>query len=164
MKTWSRWIKTIILCVLSVAILLCILLLARSNTFERKIGRWIDSNCSTSSEVCILDIKDITSFEWDQMFVLNEGFEVEDIEKIVGVRPPSSDFSKRKILFEKEGAIVLYEELSSSLEDYVKYQVFFDIPTGKKYEVYTTETAVFIATKGERGYGPFYGLQRTENK
>ena len=157
MKTFftSKNIGCLVVAIIALVVIwICV---SKVNTFERKIGRWIDRECVDPKE-CVVRITDLTEFDWDEMYVFDSGYTTEGIEKALGTKISTNNDAKRKIVFLKNKRIVLYEELKKNIEHYVDKEVVFKHDTQTNYDLFTPETAIFVATKHESGAGRYYQL------
>lgn len=131
----------------------------KNNTFERKMGKWIDETCKTTNNQCVLQITDLTNFAWDKMYVFDYGYTADQIEEIIHAKPKKNNHVKRKIIFMMEDEILLYEELPTSIEHAVNNQVWFNDPYFNNHLFFTPENAIFIAKKNDY----FYSLSQIKN-
>lgn len=127
-------------------------------TFERKIVNEITNRCKEFP--CIIQINEITEFEWSKLYVVNYGADVTEIEKVEGISIPERTKFKRKIIFTKNGQITHYEELPTHIGEITNNQIFFDNIATNDYEVYTFENAKFEVQKHSAGNIVYYQLNQ----
>ena len=134
---------------------------SRSGLIERRIGERVDS-CKPDTS-CIVKIKELTSFQWDKMFVFSHGASPEYIEKALGTPLPEYVEFQRRIVFLKDGAIVHREDEPTDIEGTVDGEVrFAGLNTEPSYLSFTPDTAAFSAAKGESSKKVVYLLTQVK--
>ena len=128
------------------------------NTIERQIVKGIERNCSETIEDCSIIIANETKFHWDQMFIFDQGFDSDELEAIIGVRPNKDNFAAIKIIFLDDHRIVSYWQSGVDWEGGAKTQLYFTHPNTQDYSEYTPETATFSVQKSA-GNPDFYTLE-----
>jgi len=134
---------------------------SRSGLIEQRIGDRVDS-CQPNTS-CIVKIKELTSFQWDKMFVFSYGASPEYIEKALGLPLPEYVEFQRRFVFLKDGRIVYREDEPTDIEGVVDGQVSFaGMYTEPSYLSFTPETATFSAAKREYSKKVVYVLTPTK--
>jgi hypothetical protein len=128
-----------------VMILVCLLISCSSASIENQLVRSIKQDCVQSD--CIIRLKDVAAFDWDEMYVFDYSVSIDQIEKITGVKTVEHGQFTRKIMFTKNGNLVYYEELPTSVKHAMTDQVYFNYSTSSHYHKYTVENAVFRAER-----------------
>ncbi len=132
--------------IVSIFILLLFWGCSRTGLIEQTIGEKIDS-CKPDVP-CIIKIKDLTDFQWDEMHVFSYDSRLEDIKKTLRTDFPNYVQFKRRIIFLKNGKIVHWENEPTDIEAMTEGEVNFDgmekLPSQLSF---TPENAVFTAVK-----------------
>lgn len=129
---------------------------SRSGEVERAIGNRV--NACVPSAPCIVKIKDVTNFQWDQLHVFEHGATLAEIEKALGTDSPDYVEFKRRLVFLKEGRIIHREDEPTDIERPVNGQVSFAGSYNSPHWSFTPETAVFRAEKKTFDGGVYYAL------
>jgi hypothetical protein len=118
------------------------------------VGRAKSCKPNTS---CIIRMKELTDFEWDQMYVFSPGASQEFIEKSLGTPFPDYVEFKRRFVFLKAGKIVHREDDPTDIEHPIDGQVSFaESYAEPSHWLFSPETAVFNAEKRVFGNGSIY--------
>jgi hypothetical protein len=134
---------------------------SKSGVIEQRIGKRVD-NCQPNVP-CIIRIKDLTDFQWDQMYVFSYGANQELIERAIKTPFPAYVEFKRQIIFLKDGKIVHWENEPKDIEGTVNGQVSFPgLNIEPSYKSFTPDDAVFRGEKREGKGGRFYVLTKNE--
>lgn len=128
----------------------------KSNTFESKITKKIESNCKQNS--CTISIKDVTDFTWDKMYVFKYNVTLEEVNKVLGLNFANYTEFTRKIIFTSGGKVVYREEEKTNIEGLVNNEVVFDIPDTINYKAYNIEDAKFTVIEKEFDKGKYFEL------
>jgi hypothetical protein len=133
----------------------------RTGQIERAIGNKIDA-CKPDVP-CIIKIRDLTDFQWDEMHVFSYGSNLEEIQKTLRTDFPHYVEFKRRIIFLNEGKIVHWENEPTNIEGMIDGQVVFIGMQNEPSQLsFTSNNAVFAATKYGTGYGVAYSLKQIE--
>ena len=140
--------------------LLLLLSCFQQGTVEQRIGAQV-LNCAPSTP-CIVRIRELTDFQWDQMHVFDYGASLDEIQKTLGT--DYSDFVefRRRMVFLQDGRIVHREDEPTDIERPVNGEVSFAELAQPLHASYTPETAVFRAEKKTVNGGVYYSLTRVE--
>lgn len=131
------------------------------NTIKGKIISSYKKECS--EQPCYIDIRNVTDFSWDSMFVFGYGNTIEEIHRIVPECPNTNNEFTKKIIFKHNNKIVLYEEYEvKNIERLEKNDVVFDMSKSKNYHIYTSDNANFSITKKKFEYGVYYELEQVK--
>ena len=132
--------------IVSIFVLLLFWGCSRTGLIEQTIGDKVD-NCKPDVP-CIVKIRDLTNFQWDEMHVFSYGSSLDKIEKTLRTDFPNYVEFKRRIVFLKDGKIVHWENEPTNIEGMTDGQVIF---TGMENEPsqlsFTPESATFTAVK-----------------
>lgn len=138
----------------------CILILsACSTTKVEEISERIKSSCAAGN-TCQIRIRDLTTFEWDRMYVFDYSAELYDIEQALGTPFPDFVQFKRRIVFLKNGNIVYREDQPTNIEKHLDGEVFFAIPDTEVYRQFTPDTAIFKVERKPIYDGVYYELKQ----
>ena len=130
---------------------------SRSGAIEEKIGKRVNG-CSASAP-CIVKIKDLTDFQWDQMHVFEYNATQDQIQESLGTDFPDYTEFTRRIVFLKSGKIIYREDEPTEIDRAVNGQVSFDPGSSTDpHSSFTPETAVFRAEKKQSSGGVYYVL------
>jgi hypothetical protein len=119
-------------------------------------------NSCPSSSPCIVRIKDITDFQWDQLHAFDYGASLDDIQKSLGTDFPDYKEFTRRIVFMKDGRIIHREDEPTNIERRVNGEVIFDESYKTLHSSYTPETAVFRVEKKQFPDGVYYVLTQAK--
>jgi len=138
--------KQILIVVFISMSLMCTLSSCKSNLYD-KIGSYIKKNCE-NKDTCILFLKDITDFEWEQFYYIPNG---NYATEILGFDYLFNTDLSEAIVFLREGKIVYHEEVFQHPSKPSKYTF---CKTGKSFEIidykyllFTPDEAVFYITE-----------------
>ncbi|HEX7286031.1 MAG TPA: hypothetical protein VF532_07595 [Candidatus Angelobacter sp.] len=145
---------------LAALVLICIGLGCKKHNapFEAKLLSAIDVKCQGRFP-CTLRIKDVTDFEWDNLYVFKYTAHRGIVEKAVGHELPDFQEFHRKLIFTNRGNIVLYDEEPTNIEHVVNNEVVFDIPDSNDYSSYDAN-ATFVIQKIAFSGGSYYQLTK----
>ncbi|HQU85776.1 MAG TPA: hypothetical protein PKY59_21750 [Pyrinomonadaceae bacterium] len=119
---------------------------ARSGLVERAIGAKIET-CKPDIP-CIVKIKDLTDFQWDEMHVFSYGSSLDEIRKTLRTDFPDYVEFKRRIIFIKDGKIVHWENEPTDIGRMTEGEVRFEGMENEPSQLsFTPENAVFIGEK-----------------
>lgn len=133
---------------------------SKSGVVEQRIGDRV--NTCKPTEACIINIKELTDFQWDKMFVFTSGARNEDIDKAIGIKYPDFVEFTRLMVFTKDGKIVHREKESTNIEGAVNGQVNFEGSYVDRFSLYMSDTALFRAEKIELKGGRVYRLTQVK--
>ncbi len=132
--------------IIRILILILMFGCSKSGLIEQAIGEKIE-DCKLDVP-CIVKIKDLTSFQWDEMHVFSYGSDIGEIEKTLRTKFPNYVEFKRRIIFLKDGKIVHWENEPTDIEAMTEGQVTFigmeNLPSQLSF---TPDNAVFIGVK-----------------
>jgi len=138
--------------------LFIILISCNTNTFDNKIINKIENTCKENS--CLVKIKDLTNFDWENMYVFKYNATFEEISKAIGIAPPHYKEFTRKIIFTLNEKIVYFEEEKANIEGLIDNEVVFDIPDSVNFKKYTLQNAIFKTYKKEYKNGNYYEMKQ----
>ncbi|PHM35985.1 hypothetical protein Xmau_04386 [Xenorhabdus mauleonii] len=95
-----------------------ILLLFFSNK-QWSIINYVDKHCQINTS-CLIDISEITSFDWDKMYIIDKGMDREDIEDIIGTTFNDTASLFYKVIFVRNEKVIYSGEYNPSDESYEK--------------------------------------------
>ena len=133
---------------------------SRSGTVERQIGNRVKA--CTPSAPCIVKIKDVTEFQWDQLYVFESGASLDEIRKSIGTDYPDYVEFKRRLVFLKDGRIIHREDEPTDVEGPANGEVSFAESHSDRHLSFTPEKAVFRAEKKTFNDGVYYTLTQVK--
>ena len=134
---------------------------SRSGLIEQRIGEKVNS-CKSDAP-CIIRIKELTDFQWDEMYVFSYGAHAEYIERALGTPLPDPVEFQRRIVFLEGGRIVHREDEPTDIEGMVDGEVgFAGMDTQPSHLSFTPATSVFTASKHEHSNGIAYTLTQVK--
>lgn len=158
--------KSVFLLLLNVC-LLCSCYQIRSNNepINRQISEYIRQTCE-ENKPCKIQIKNVTDFSWDKLYVFNEAVESDVISKILGKNYSStSPYFSRKWFFVKDNQIVRTEE-------HILYEVDVPVDNGnvlltednpkQKFSIFGQDS-IFEVSKNKLSDNEFYYYSRCIN-
>ena len=125
--------------------------------FAHKIMDKIDQSVDAEGK-CIIDIKELTDFNWDMMVVTEYNFPLDEIKEI----PQEINYAKTKgvksrLTFFKDNKVVYEETYRVSIETSYKFNLFFEYG-GQGYKIFTPDNAQI---PGHRFVNPRYSENDT---
>ncbi|ABF42281.1 hypothetical protein Acid345_3280 [Candidatus Koribacter versatilis Ellin345] len=125
---------------------------------ERRISANIDA-CDAKAE-CLIQLKDVTSFEWDEAHVFDDHASRSDIEKVLHAPFPQYKEMSPAAVFMKDGKVVYSEAEAWHLEKAAVNSVTWDPKDVEHFRKYARD-AEFIATRRSFEKGYLYELNST---
>ena len=145
--------------IISITLFLLEITGCKHTEFDDKIARKVKAACKGDG-LCTIEIKDVTEFQWDKMYVFKYNSSIEDITKAIGSSPGHYSEFTRKIFFTRGNRIVYSEEEDANVERLLNGEVVFDIPDSINYKVYPIERAKFKVEVKEYEKGIYYQLSQ----
>jgi hypothetical protein len=130
----------------------------RPGKVEKEIIRQIVHSRSNPAAIQI-QIRNVTSFDWEKMYAFRSSTTKKEIEEIIGVHVPQDCEISPQIFFLKNGRIIYQECEPSDFEGVVKDEIYFDMPENAKYKIYLPN-ALFSAKVEDGKKGPYYVLKQ----
>jgi hypothetical protein len=128
----------------SILILFSIFICSCQHSIQDKIINAIQQNEKKDS--CVVTIANITSFDWDKMYVFVKNSGIEDVNKQLGFTYPYYEDNAKRIIFLKSKKIVYHEEEYPDPDKKSKL-VFLPKCDTVNVMVFTKRTAIFCAKK-----------------
>ncbi len=128
----------------------------RSN-IEAKIADKIKNGCNENSE-CTINVKELTDFNWDKMYVFKYNASLEDVNKAVGANAGKYTEFMRRIIFTLNNKVVFNEEQPTNIEGLTEGEIVFDIPDSLTYKSYNANAAIFLSRTRESNNTTYYEL------
>jgi hypothetical protein len=119
------------------------------NSIQDKIVNDIKKNGQEDS--CVVKMVNITSFDWDKMYIFRKNSGLEEVNQQLGFEYPYFEDIAKRIIFTKSKKVVYHEEEYPDPDKKSKLEFTFGNDT-TKVMVFTKKTAIFSAKKKE-----FYG-------
>jgi hypothetical protein len=130
----------------------------KSQNLENTIVEKIIENCKKDS--CSINIKEITKFDWDKMYIFKFNNTKTEIENILKIKVPKySEFTK-KTIFTLSGNIVYYEEGNLNVEGINDNEIVFIMPDSVKYACFSADSAKFYVNTKKIKLGQYYELSK----
>ncbi len=123
---------------------------------EKKISDYIEKNCF--ADTCYIDLNDIISFEWVELYVFNENSSLETIESVIGRDYPYYLDIGEHMIFVNENNEIVYHEYKFPRTDFINKEIFFDLPDNNYYRIFKNKEFKVIKQKTEKGV--FYILDQ----
>ncbi len=96
-----------------------VILFLSFNNKQLGIVDYADKYCQKNT-TCLIDMNEITPFDWDKMYILDKGMKPRDIEDIIGAKFNEKASLFYKIIFVKDKKIVYSDEYHPPHESYKK--------------------------------------------
>ncbi len=95
---------------------------------------------------CRIKLSELTSFQWDSVYLFTPSASGEDIDTIVGTHYKEYEYKVpgQTILFVKDKKLVHAENLPFSPEDRNYHEVIFGFTDNAAYQIYTPKNAIFL--------------------
>jgi hypothetical protein len=124
---------------------------------QRQLIRHIEHNCSPGKP-CQLCLRDITSFDWDWMYVFAVGVSPVERRKVVGVDGVETSDLEGELVFTKDRRIVHQEPVPEGIEEPIKNEIWFSerVNTGQ-HATYSSDVE-FLVIQGTSKNGPTFSL------
>ena len=136
-------------------VLFYILLSDRNNNLSDKIINYIDYNADESN-ICTLDMNEITDFKWDKMLFFGVGSNNTEISNALGVEYKDSTDLVSGIVFVYNNKIVYKESIPYNPDHPSKLLLYVGNMFGEpSYRVFTPNDAIFKGSRREKK-GEFY--------
>lgn len=141
--------------ILSLIILFSIYMLYNSSLFSFDITNEIIKSCNNDYQECIVDITNVTTFDWDDMYVFADSTDNNQVSEIIGFEynNPAAKYH-RKILFIMNDEVV-YEDLffSDSFENPKKGSAYYNYPSDlPPFYIHLTSDNALMSVKDKNGY------------
>jgi len=107
---------------------------------------------------CVVKIINITSFDWDEMYVFREDCSLEEVNKQLGFKYPYFEDVARRIVFIKSRKVVYHEEESPDPDKKSKLEFILGNDT-RKVIVLTRESAIFSVKRKDLFGWIYYELK-----
>lgn len=143
-------------CFLLLSILLCF---GCQERFDKKIAKHIEQKCKNNAD-CIINISDITNFNWDTMYVFDRQSTEEEVDKILGFSFPCDDCSgiRYKIIFTLKNKLV-YQAIEDYNVEYSDWKIWFgDVVSQHDPLILKKELCVFLVKRSPREGNSVYYL------
>jgi len=127
-----------------IILILTFLVCSCQSSIQDKILSNIKKNGQRDS--CVLKIVDITSFDWDKMYVFSKNSGLEEVNQQLGFEYPYFEDIAKRLIFTKSKKVVYHEEEYPDPEKKSKLEFIFANDTTKVME-FTRKTAVFSVKK-----------------
>lgn len=101
---------------------------------------------SGQGDSCIVKMVNITSFDWDKMYVFRENSGLEEVNKQLGFQYPYFEDIAKRIIFTKSRKVVYHEEEYPDPDKKSKLEFILGNDTTKAM-VFTKKTAIFSAKR-----------------
>jgi hypothetical protein len=151
-------IRVLILISVSLIVLSC----TKIVTIEQRIVQKANS-CNVQSS-CVIRVKELTDFDWDEMHAFSEGASQQFIEKALGIPFPDYVEFKRRIVFLKAGKLVHREDEPTDIEHPIDGQVnFAESYAEPSHWSFSPETAVFNVERHKCSHGSIYLLTQLKS-
>ena len=122
-------------------------LMSCEKSIKQKIAMNVEKKCS-GFDSCIFNMKEITDFNWDKLYLFKEGTSLEDINKALGFNYPYFTDIANRIIFVKDHTIAYHEDEFIDPEAKPKSNVSFDIYNDTvPYYVFNLNNAIFHVRK-----------------
>ncbi len=131
---------------------------SENTSLEDRIADWYETSCG-DERTCELELRKLTSVEWDRLFVFWYGARQKEVEQILGIDnyPDFQELSRRIVLM-RDGRIVHQEQHASDPERVLPGEVVFDLGDSKPYSVYSARDARFNVKRVKTEGGWFFEL------
>jgi hypothetical protein len=120
---------------------------------DNSIAAKIYEKCGEQDK-CVRQVKDVTNFKWDKVYIFRVGTSLEDIEKGLGFPYKQWQDVADRIIFVGNGKVVYHEEYYPYPEYIEKGRTFFEL--SKTPYVGEYNTATFSVRKEENVNGEWY--------
>lgn len=135
----------------------------KKSEFEKGVELKYNKTCIDSS-VCIVNIKEITNFKWDKMFVFKTTASLEIINEALGFDYPYFEDVAERIVFVKDNKIIYHDDYYPTFDDNVYTSLVFEIGSGLPYKSFNTDRAIFEIKKKEiENKQVYYVLSQKQN-
>jgi hypothetical protein len=118
---------------------------------------------SCGANECILQIRSLTKFDWDELYVFDSSVSPEIVEDAIKTKYEKYMEFTRPIIFTLKGKIMYSENDPVDIEGVLNNEVIFNYPDSVKYQVYNHGNAIFKIKKMNSGQKVFYKLIQANN-
>jgi hypothetical protein len=128
-----------------------------SSQVQRQLIRQVEQTCSAGMP-CRVRIHDITSFDWERMYVFAVGVSPEELRQVVGIDGVENIDLEGELVFTKGGKIVHQEPVPEGVEEPIKNEISFAELTNTGRRVTYSSDVVFLVVQGTSRNGPTFSL------
>ncbi|QHT70418.1 hypothetical protein GXP67_29070 [Rhodocytophaga rosea] len=132
---------------------LLVLFIFLTSCMDESIAEKLYSKCKEKDK-CIQQVKQVTNFKWEKVYIFSVQANLEYIEKILGVPYKQWKDVGDRIIFVDKGKVVYHEEYFPYPEQIENGSTFFEI--NKDTYVGQYNTAVFSVEKQENDKREWY--------
>ncbi len=137
--------KSIIVVILLIICASSLYVFKEQAKFSAQLLNFIHRNCS-KTEICEIDIREITNFKWDKFYYFSEGVTLDD-KKYEPFSYVDHGLADHQIIFVKDDTIVYSERLKTGIEKKVKNEVTFDYNNFRNVQEYIASDSLFQVEK-----------------
>jgi hypothetical protein len=120
----------------------------KKSEFEKGVELKYNSSCKSSNS-CIVNIKEATSFSWDKMYVFKTTASLEIINEALGFTYPYYEDAAERVVFVKNNKVIYHDDYYPTFDDDVYTSLVFDLSNGLPYKSFSTDSAIFKIEKKE---------------
>lgn len=110
---------------------------------EGSLNCYWEDHCQKESS-CQLDIKNLTPFDWDELYYFSGSASLEDIEAVLNFKLDSFTDTGDRLIFVKNKKVVYHKEWFKK-PDSSPNGIIFEI--SGKFKIFDKENAIFSLTK-----------------
>jgi hypothetical protein len=126
---------------------------------ETKIENEIKKTCIKKG-ICHINLGNIISFDWEEMYVFKETANIKQIESAIGIKYPYYDDVAKRIIFVHNNRIVYHEEVFPHVEGIINGQILFEIDENAHYKKFTDK--IFEVKKISLENKKYYVLEQVQ--
>jgi hypothetical protein len=120
----------------------------KKSEFEKGIELKYNTVCKNSN-ICTINIRETTSFNWDKMYVFKTTASLEIINKTLGFNYPYFEDVAERIVFVKDNKIIYHDDYYQSFDGGIQNIIEFKLPDNLSYKLYDVNNAVFRIYKNQ---------------
>lgn len=141
--------KITIIFLVSLCLFIGLVLINTNKSFDDKVASYVNRNCDLPRD-CILDISELTNFNWDTFYFFREGVVLDNNDLIQKFGQVNHGLTDRHIIFTLNDKIVYSERLKTGIEGRLANEIYFEIDKIEEnigYMFYSKEQSIFIVEK-----------------
>jgi|GEM_PF-3174433 len=124
--------------------------------FEKNVEEKFISDCD-NVRICRLDIKEITQFDWDTMYVFKPTVSAAEIDDILGFKYPYFQDVAFRIIFIKDNQVVYHDDYFPNFDNSLTSILKFNFEDSEYLKV-STQNAFFQIIQEKNIDGFYYHL------
>jgi len=120
----------------------------KKTEFEKGIELKYNSVCKDTN-TCAINIKEVTSFAWDKMYVFKTTASLEIVNEALGFNYPYFEDVAERVIFIKDKKVVYHDDYYPTFDDDVYTSLVFTLSNETSFKSFSADSAIFKIEKKE---------------